>query len=183
VDRMAVTTFGLGDPVPAFTLPDTEGAEHIVPAAEAPAATVLVVTCNHCPYVIAWNPRLRAVAEDYGPRGVRFLAINGNDAERYPADSPERMRRFVRDQDWPMPYLYDADQEALRALGAERTPHVFVLDGEQRLAYRGAPDADHTDESRNAEWLRAALDAVLAGEEPERAESPAKGCSIKWRGP
>jgi hypothetical protein len=152
-----------------------------VPAAEAPAATVLVVTCNHCPYVIAWNPRLRAVAEDYALRGVRFLAINGNDAERYPADSPEHMRRFVRDQDWPMPYLHDASQEAVRALGGERTPHVLVLDGEQRLAYRGAPDADHTDESRHAEWLRAALDAVLTGEEPARAETPAKGCSVKWR--
>ena len=120
---MAVTTFGLGDPVPAFTLPDTDGAEHHVPAAEAPAATVLVVTCNHCPYVIAWNPRLRAVAEDYAPRGVRVLAINANDAERYPADSLEHMRRFVRDQDWPMPYLHDASQEAVRALGGERTPH------------------------------------------------------------
>jgi peroxiredoxin len=183
MQRMAVTTFGLGDIVPAFTLPDTEGAEHHVPAAEAPVATVLVVTCNHCPYVIAWNPRLRAVAEDYSPRGVRFLAINPNDAERYPADSLEHMRRFVRDQDWPMPYLHDEAQDAARALGAERTPHVYVLDGEQRLAYRGAPDADHKDDSLRAEWLRDALDAVLAGDEPERAETPAKGCSVKWRGP
>jgi peroxiredoxin len=178
---MAVTTFGLGDTVPAFTLPDTEGAEHRVPAAEAPAATVLVVTCNHCPYVIAWNPRLRAVAEDYAPRGVRFLAINGNDAERYPADSPEHMRRFVRDQDWPMPYLHDASQQAVRALGGERTPHVFVLDGEQRLAYRGAPDADHTDPSQDARYLRDALDAVLAGEEPPTADTRPRGCSVKWK--
>jgi peroxiredoxin len=181
VGRMAVTTFGLGDPVPAFTLPDTAGAEHIVPAAEAPAATVLIVTCNHCPYVIAWNPRLRAVTEDYAPRNVRFLAINGNDAERYPADSLEHMRRFVHDQDWPMPYLHDASQEAVRALGGERTPHVFVLDGDQRLAYHGAPDADHTDPSQNAAWLRAALDAVLAGQPVERPETPARGCSVKWR--
>jgi peroxiredoxin len=181
VDRMAVTTFGLGDPVPAFTLPDTEGAEHSVPAAEAPAATVLVVTCNHCPYVIAWNPRLRAVAEDYAPRGVRFLAISSNNAERYPADSPERMAQFVRDQDWPIPYAYDATQEVARALGAERTPHVFVLDSEQRLAYRGAPDADHGDPSQNAAWLRAALDDVLAGRQVARAETPARGCTVKWR--
>jgi peroxiredoxin len=180
---MAVTTFGLGDTVPAFTLPDTEGADHRVPAAEPPAATVLVVTCNHCPYVIAWNPRLRAVAEDYAPRGVRFLAINANDAGRYPADSLERMRRFAREQEWPMPYLHDETQDAVRSLGAERTPHVFVLDGDQRLAYRGAPDADHADESLRAEWLRAALDAVLAGDEVERAETPAKGCSVKWREP
>ena len=136
---MPVTTFGLGDIVPAFTLPDTDGAEHAVPADEAPAATVLVVTCNHCPHVVAWNPHLRAAAEEYLERGVRFLAINANDAERYPADSPEHMRRFAREQAWPMPYLYDESQDVARALGAERTPHVFVLDGEHRLAYRGAP--------------------------------------------
>jgi hypothetical protein len=114
---------------------------------------------------------------------VRFLAINSNDAERYPADSLEHMRRFVREQHWPMPYLHDETQQVARELGAERTPHVYVLDGEQRLAYRGAPDGDHTEESANARWLRAALDAVLAGDEPERAETPARGCSVKWREP
>jgi peroxiredoxin len=173
--------FQIGDAVPAFTLTDTEGAEHAVPADEAPPATVLLQTCNHCPYVIAWNPRLRAVAEEYGPRGVRFLAICSNDATRYPADSPERMAQFVREHDWPIPYAYDESQDVARALGAERTPHVFVLDGEQRLVYRGAPDADHDDPSQNAAWLRAALDAVLAEDEVERAETPARGCSIKWR--
>jgi peroxiredoxin len=175
------TEFGIGDTVPAFTLTDTEGARHEVPAAQAPPATVLIETCNHCPYVVAWNPRVRAVAEEYGPRGVRFLAISSNDPVRYPADSPERMARFVREQDWPIPYAYDESQDVARALGAERTPEVFVLDGEQRLAYHGAPDSDHTDPSRNAAWLRAALDAVLAGNEVERAETPARGCSLKWR--
>ena len=132
------------------------------------AATVLVVTCNHCPYVIAWNPRLRAVAEEYAPRGVRFLGINANDAARYPADSLEHMRQFVADQRWPYPYLHDESQDVARALGAERTPHVYVLDGDQRLAYAGAPDADHQDESQGAAWLREALDAVLEGRAVER---------------
>jgi len=175
------TGFGIGDAVPAFTLTDTEGTEHAVPAAQAPPATVLLQTCNHCPYVIAWNPRLRQVAEDYAPRGVRFLALSSNDATRYPADSPERMARFVRDQAWPIPYAHDASQAVARALGAERTPHVFVLDGEQRLAYRGAPDADHEDPAQDAAWLREALDAVLDGRPVARAETTARGCSIKWR--
>ena len=174
-------SFELGDPVPAFALRDTEGAEHAVPADPTPAATVLVVTCNHCPYVIAWNPRLRAVAEDYAPRGARFLAINANDASRYPADSPQAMERFVRDQGWPIPYLYDDSQEVARALDAQVTPHVFVLDAEHRLRYRGAPDADHDDPSQNAQWLRDALDAVLNGGEPTNADTPAHGCSVKWK--
>ena len=174
-------SFALADPAPAFTLLDTEGAEHALPADPAPPATVVIVTCNHCPYVIAWNPRLRAVAEDYAPRGVRFLAINANDAARYPADSPEAMARFVRDQGWPIPYLYDESQEVARALDAQVTPHVFVLDGEHRLRYRGAPDADHRDESQGANWLRAALDAVLAGDTPDPEDTQARGCSVKWR--
>ena len=173
--------FGLGDPVPAFSLPDTEGGEHAAPLPDAPPATVITVTCQHCPYVIAWNPRLRAVAEEYAPRGVRFLGIHSNDASRYPADSIDHVRRFVRDQDWPYPFLHDESQAVARALEAQVTPHVFVLDGEQRLAYRGAPDADHRDASQDAEWLRAALDAVLDGRPVERAETQARGCSVKWR--
>jgi peroxiredoxin len=176
-------SFGLGDPVPAFALRDTAGTEHAVPApdGEAPPATVLVVTCNHCPYVVAWNPRLRAVAEDYAPRGVRVLAINANDASRYPADSPRAMERFVHDQGWPIPYLYDESQEVARALDALVTPHVFVLDADHRLRYRGAPDADHTDPSQNARWLRDALDAVLDGSEPSPADTRPRGCSVKWK--
>jgi hypothetical protein len=112
---------------------------------------------------------------------VRFLAVSSNDATRYPADSPERMAQFVREQDWPIPYAYDASQEVARALGSVRTPEVFVLDGEQRLAYHGAPDPDHEDPSHDAAWLRAALDAVLAGRAVDPAETPARGCTVKWR--
>ena len=110
--------FGIGDPVPPFSLPDTDGVAHAVPQDPAPAATVIAVTCNHCPHVIAWNPHIRRVAEEYGERGVRFLAINANDASRYPADSLEAMQRFVRDQQWPIPYLHDEAQDVARALGA-----------------------------------------------------------------
>lgn len=175
------TAFGIGDTAPAFTLTDTEGARHEVPADQAPPATVLIQTCNHCPYVIAWNPRLRAVHEEYAPRGVRFLAINSNNPESHPADSPERMAQFVRDQDWPIPYAFDESQDVVRALGAQRTPEVFVLDGEQRLAYHGAPDSDHQDPGQNAAWLRAALDSALDGAPVAEPETRARGCSVKWR--
>lgn len=173
--------FTIGDAAPTFTLADTDGTEHTVPLNPAPPATVLVVTCNHCPYVVAWNPRLRAVAEDYAPSGVRFLAINANDSSRYPADSPERMAQFVRDQAWPIPYLYDPTQEVAAALDAQVTPHAFVLDADHRLVYRGAPDGDHQDPGANAAWLRAALDDVLAGRAVAEAETQPRGCSVKWR--
>jgi peroxiredoxin len=176
-----VTRFGIGDAVPPFTLPDSEGEQHAVPLDAAPPATVLVVTCNHCPYVIAWNPRLNAVAEEYAARGVRFLGIHANDAGRYPADSLDHIRRLAREGRWPYPQLHDESQETARALGAEVTPHVFVLDAQQRLAYRGAPDADHSDPAQDGSWLRGALDAVLAGRSVEQPETQARGCSVKWR--
>jgi thiol-disulfide isomerase/thioredoxin len=173
----ATTSFEIGDPVPPFSLPDTSGVAHAVPQDPAPAATVIAVTCNHCPHVIAWNPHIRRAAEEYGERGVRFLAINANDSSRYPADSFEAMQRFVRDQQWPIPYLHDETQDVARALGAQATPHIFVLDAGHRLVYRGAPSSEH----ENAEWLRAALDATLAGTAPAEAETRPRGCSVKWR--
>jgi hypothetical protein len=87
----------------------------------------------------------------------------------------------VAQEQWPAPYLHDASQEVASAYGAKTTPHVFVLDGERRLRYRGAPDSDYDDPSRNAAWLRAALDAVLAGRDPDPVETQPIGCSIKWK--
>ncbi len=168
-------------PAPPLELPDTTGEVHALPAGPAEAAaTVVVWTCNHCPYALAWHGRLVDVAGEYAHRGVRFLAVSSNDAERYPADGPDAMReRFERER-WPFPYLYDEDQEAARAWGARTTPHLFVLDSEQRILWEGAPDADHQDPGLRARWLREALDAVLAGDEPPHSTEPV-GCSIKWK--
>jgi thiol-disulfide isomerase/thioredoxin len=176
-------SFDLGDTAPTFTLLDTEGVEHALPADPAPEATVVILMCNHCPFVIAWNPRLAQVAKDYEPRGVRFLSINSNDADRFPADSHARMVSFAREQAWPMPYLHDASQDVARALDAQVTPHLFVLDSQHRLAWTGAPDDDPGDESEEAraDWLREALEAVLAGCKPAVEQRPLRGCSVKWK--
>ena len=164
----------IGDVAPTFSLPDTDGTEH-----GPDGVTVVVFTCNHCPYALGWHDRLLQVARDY-PQ-VTFLAINPNDAERYPADSAEAMRtRVEADGGWPLPYLRDETQEVARAYDAKTTPDVFVLDADVRLRYRGALDEDHR-APLCAEWLREALDAVLRGAEPERAETDPVGCSIKWK--
>ena len=97
-----------------------------------------------------------------------------NHGERYPADSYEAMReRVPNSEKWPLPYLHDSRQDVARAYGAKTTPDVFVVDSEGRLRYRGAPDADHSDPSQNAAWLRGALDAILEGRDPEPAETKA----------
>jgi peroxiredoxin len=171
-------TLAIGQQAPDFELPDTSGEIHS--PNDAPA-TVVVFTCNHCPYALAWHDRIMEAATDYAGRGVRFLAINSNDADRYPRDSFEAMKRRVGQEQWPVPYLHDASQAVASGYGAKTTPDVFVLDGERRLRYRGAPDSDYDDPSQNAGWLREALDAVLAGGEPEPAETRPVGCSIKWK--
>jgi peroxiredoxin len=171
----------VGDAAPAPELPDTEGANHSLGPDGAPA-TVVVFTCNHCPYARAWHDRLLDAARDYAGRGVRFLAVNPNDGERYPADSYDAMRERVRREGpWPFPYLRDETQDAAAAFGARVTPDVFVLDAGGRLRYRGAPDADYSRPEERARWLREALDDVLAGREVARPETQPVGCSVKWR--
>jgi peroxiredoxin len=175
-------TISMGERAPDFELPGTDGASHALSADGPAAATVAYWTCNHCPYALAWHERMLAVARDYADRGVRFLAINSNDPARYPTDSFEAMvERVEREGDWPHPYLYDESQEVARAWGAERTPEVFILDPDLRLRYHGAPDVDYEDASHGAAWVREALDAVLEGREPERQQTPAVGCTIKWK--
>lgn len=162
-----------------FALPDHDGEEHFPGDA---AATVVVFTCNHCPYARAWHERLIAVAQDYADRDVRMLHISSNDAKRFARDGPDRMADRVRAGEFgDVPYLFDATQEVARAYGALTTPDVFVLDDELRVVYRGAPDADHEDESLEAGWLRDALDAVLDGRDPDPASTDPVGCSIKWK--
>ena len=164
----------IGDEAPKFSLPATDGKEY-----GPNGITVVAFTCNHCPYALAWHDRLTEVAKDYD---VTFLAVNPNDAERYPRDSFEAMKERVEaDGGWPYPYLRDESQEVARAYGAQTTPDVFVLDAGQVVRYRGAPDGDHRDPAAGAAWLREALDAVLAGEQPQRPETEPVGCSVKWR--
>jgi peroxiredoxin len=178
---MTTATGGsIGEKAPGFELPDTEGNRHGLEGSDA-KATAVVFTCNHCPYALAWHDRIVSAAKDYAGRGVRFLAINSNDAERYPADSYEAMQKRVREEPWPLPYLHDETQEVARAFGAKTTPDVFVLDSEGTLRYRGAPDSDYGDPGQDAAWLRQALDAVLEGREPSPAETEPVGCSVKWK--
>jgi peroxiredoxin len=173
------TGISIGDKAPSFDLPDTEGKRHSLEGKGK--ANAVVFTCNHCPYALAWHDRINSVARDYAESGVRFLAINSNDADRYPADSYEAMQKRVSEGDFSHPYLHDETQEVARAFGAKTTPDVFVLDADGVLRYRGAPDSDYGDPSQDAAWLRGALDALLEGRDPSPAETEPVGCSVKWR--
>ncbi len=170
----------IGDSAPEFLLPGTDGHQHVY-GGEDDNATVVIFTCNHCPYALAWEDRLLQAGRDYQHHGVRFLAINPNDAERKPADSFENMKARIAENPWPFPYLRDESQEVAAAYGALTTPDIFVFDANDKLVYRGAPDQDYEDESQNAKWLRDSLDAVLRDETPQPTETESVGCSVKWK--
>jgi peroxiredoxin len=177
--RIETAAPAVGNTAPSFSLPDTEGVLHELSGAPA---TVVVFTCNHCPYALGWHERIMSAARDYAPRGVRTLAVNPNDAERYPGDSLGAMRVRVQAGEFDgVPYLRDESQAVAHAYDAQTTPDVFVIDAQDVIRYRGAPDSDVENRGLNAGWLRGALDAVLDGRDPDPAETPPVGCTIKWR--
>jgi peroxiredoxin len=171
----------LGTEVPQFDLPGVDGQSHSLDSYADAQALVLVQSCNHCPYVQAWEDRLSAVARDYADRGVRVVAVNSNDADNYPEDSFEEMQSRAAAHAFAFDYLYDEPQAVARELGAERTPEVFVYDRDRRLAYHGAIDDARDETEVSQRYLRDALDAVLAGQEPAVSESPPVGCTVKWK--
>ena len=171
----------LAQTAPQFTLPGVDGSDHSLDDYRDASVLVLVQSCNHCPYVQGWEGRLIAVARDYADRGVRVVAISSNDVASHPEDSFEEMQRRARAQGFTFDYLYDESQDVAHALGSERTPEVFVYDGDRRLAYHGAIDDSQDETAVTAHYLRDALDAVLAGEAPAVADTAPVGCTVKWR--
>jgi peroxiredoxin len=174
-------TIALSETAPPFTLPGVDGRDHSLDDYAGAAVLVLVQSCNHCPYVQAWEGRLKAIQRDYLDRSVRLVAVSSNDASRYPEDSFEEMQRRADTEGFNFDYLYDEDQSLARTLGSERTPEVYVFDGQRRLAYHGAIDDSRDDTAVTAHYLRDALDAVLEGRGPEVPDTPAVGCTLKWR--
>jgi len=174
-------SIALGTETPSFELPGVDGADHSLDDYRDAKLLALVQYCNHCPYVLAWEGRLMALAGDYADRGVRVVAVNSNDAARYPEDSFERMKERAEELDFPFDYLFDASQTLARALGAERTPEVFLFDEQRRLRYHGAIDDSRDEAAVATSYLREAVDALLAGDQPPVTETESVGCTVKWK--
>jgi peroxiredoxin len=178
------TMLALGTPAPAFMLPDTVSDKLLgLDALRGPRATVIMFICNHCPYVKHVNAELVRVANDYGGRGIAFVAISSNDARSRPEDAPPRMKETAQRLGYPFPYLYDESQSVARAYQAACTPDFFVFDAELKLAYRGRLDGSTPGNgvALTGGDLRAALDALLDGRTPPADQRPSMGCNIKWR--
>jgi peroxiredoxin len=176
-------TLPLGTRAPDFALPDPEGRIHRLADFDAAPALVVAFVCNHCPYVKHVREGLAQFARDVAKDGVAVVAINPNDAERYPEDAPARMAEEARRFGYVFPYLVDERQDVARAYRAACTPEFALFDGERRLVYHGRFDASRpgSDAPVTGSDLRAAVAAVLAGRPCAAEQRPSLGCSIKWK--
>jgi peroxiredoxin len=171
-----------GDTAIPFTLKGTDERQHTLSDYADKAAVVIIFSCNHCPYVRAWEDRMIEIQTDYDGKNVQLIAINANDTKKYPDDSFLKMQERARDKGFNFIYLFDEQQEVAEAYGAERTPEVFLFDTNGILQYHGAIDDNFQDpkEVKN-HYLRNALNSVLAGETPSMIETRPVGCTIKWK--
>lgn len=172
----------LGEKAPEFrNLLGADGKRYsLSDFSEAPVLAV-VFSCNHCPYVQAYEDRMIALQKEYAAKGFQMVLLNSNEDRNYPEDSYEEMVKRAKAKGYPFPYLRDETQEVAKAYGATHTPHIFLFDRERRLRYTGRIDDNWQNPKAVKErYLRDAVEALLAGRDPSPAETHAIGCTIKW---
>ncbi len=171
----------LGTTAPKFSLPDANGVRHAL--RDHASAYLVMFICNHCPFVKHIREQLALLGRDYLPLDVAIYAINSNDAETHPGDSPAKMKEEANTWGYEFPYLVDEDQSVAKAYRAACTPDFFLFDANRALAYRG--QLDDSRPSNNipvtGKDLRAALDAVLGHSAVPTVQKPSIGCNIKWK--
>lgn len=171
----------IGDRAPDFNLPGVDGKSHSLASFADKKILAVIFSCNHCPYVQGWEDRLIQIQEDYGPRGVRLVAVNSNETKNYPEDSFDKMVVRAKEKKINFPYLRDEDQSVARAYDAACTPEIYVFDAERSLRYHGRVDDNYQDpRAVKSRDLRDALDDLVNNRPVRKPETPAMGCSIKW---
>ncbi|WP_367605682.1 thioredoxin family protein [Legionella sp. W05-934-2] len=174
----------LGTEAPLFSLDNvvTNTTYTLKPSANRKGLVVMFI-CNHCPYVKHVNSELVRLANHYQPKGIECVAINSNDVEKYPQDSPDNMVLTAKEQQYPFPYLFDNTQEVAKAYKAACTPDFYLFDSNLSLVYRGQLDDSRpgNDIPVTGEFLRQACDQLLAGQPITVTQKPSLGCNIKWK--
>jgi peroxiredoxin len=173
----------IGSNAPAFAnLPGTDGKKYSLTSFADKKTVVVVFSCNHCPYVQAYEERMVAFQRDYAAKGVQFIAINSNEVVHYPEDNFDEMVKRAKLKAYNFPYLRDDDQSVANAYGATHTPEFFVFDEKRKLSYRGKFDDNYQNPSAvKSNYLRNAVDALLSGREVAEPETYSIGCTIKWK--
>ena len=179
---MVETSLKIGSKAPNFKLPGTDGKEYDLNSFSEKKALVVIFSCNHCPYVQAYEERIKAIQNDYSNKAVAVIAINSNEDKGYPEDSFENMKIRAREREFNFPYLRDEAQTVAKAYGASHTPEIFLFDENRQLVYQGKIDDNwqYPDKVKN-QYLRNAIDELLAGKEISVPETYSIGCTIKWK--
>jgi hypothetical protein len=173
---------GSAAPMADVKMKGVDGRELSIAEVAGPKGTLVLFTCNHCPWVKAWEKRIVELGNGAGRQGIGMIAINANDEVAYPEDRFEEMQKRARQRGMRFPYVVDASSDMARAFGATRTPEAFLFDKSGRLVYHGAIDDNAREPGKvKARYLRDALDAVSQGREVAVKETKALGCSIKLR--
>lgn len=177
-----MSTLEIGDKAIPFALPGVDDREHSLADYAGKEAVVVFFSCNHCPYVRAWEDRIIQVQADYADKGVQLIAISSNDVQKFPDDSFPKMKERAQEKGFNFPYLFDETQEVAHIYGAQRTPEFFLFDKAGTLTYHGALDDNYEDPGAvKSQYLRDALNVALADQAPAIAETPPVGCTIKWK--
>ena len=180
---MATDKLNIGSRSPEFNnLPGTDGKKYSLKSFAEHKCMVIVFSCNHCPYVQAYEARMIAFQSEYAHKGVQLVAINSNETANYPEDNFGEMVKRSQQQGFNFPYLRDDDQLVATAFGATHTPEFFFFDQQRTLRYHGKMDDNYqTPGAVKVHYLRDAVDAVLSGEEVKEKETYSIGCTIKWK--
>lgn len=167
---------------PKFTLLGIDGLQHSRKEYEGSKALLVMFICNHCPYVKAIEERLIALGQFMKEKGLKMVAICANDAENYPDDSFENLKKRAIEKNYPFPYLYDETQKVAQTFGAVCTPDFFLFDADLKLAYRGRLDDSWKDPALvTQQELKKAVENLLQGKPISENQTPSMGCNIKWK--
>jgi len=176
-------TLQIGDPAPDFNLPGVDGKSYSLAEFADAKLLIVVFSCNHCPYVVGSEDRMKQLYADYAPKGVAMIAINSNETENHPTDSFDHMVKRAKRKGFDFPYVRDESQDVAKSYGALRTPHFYVFDAGRRLRYTGRMDDNPREPGKQTtRELLDALDALLAGEDPPAPVTNPIGCNVKWKG-
>jgi len=179
---VATNNLKIGSHAPDFNLPGIDGKEYSLNSFADKNALIIIFSCNHCPYVQAYEERIKQIQDDYQQKGVTVIAINSNEDVNYPDDSFENMKKRADEQNFNFLYLRDEDQLVARAYDATHTPEIFLFDKERKLAFHGKIDDNWQEPSKvQNHYLRNALDELLEGNEISVPETFTIGCTIKWK--
>ncbi|MDK2910553.1 MAG: hypothetical protein PWR20_2121 [Bacteroidales bacterium] len=172
-----------GDIAPHFALKNIDGKIVSLGDYKNAKGVILIFTCNHCPYSIAYEDRIIALDKKFKPLGWSVVAINPNDPSVQPLDSFEKMQERAAEKGFTFPYLFDEGQKIFPQYGASRTPHVFLLqntEGKFVVRYIGAIDNNYEDETQaDRKYVEEAIVTLEAGQTPSTSFTKAIGCSIK----